>query len=56
LQHEFAPIFTENDLTNVEKYNVILRPCENEPVTPFSMSLEKDMSEVEARMNEKKPR
>jgi len=54
LQHEFAPIFTENDLTNVEKYNVYIKTIvKNEPVTPFSMSLEKDMSEVEARMNEK---
>jgi hypothetical protein len=54
LQHEFAPIFTENDLINIEKYHVYIRTIvKNEPVPPFSMSLEKDMSLVEARMNPK---
>ncbi len=54
LQHEFTPIFTENDLTNIEKYHVYIRTIvKNEPVPPFSMSLEKDMSLVEARMNPK---
>lgn len=54
LQHEFAPIFSENDLINIEKYHVYIRTIvKNEPVPPFSMSLEKDMSLVEARMNPK---
>jgi hypothetical protein len=54
LQHEFTPIFTENDLTNIEKYHVYIRTIvKNEPVPPFSMSLEKDMSLVDARMNPK---
>lgn len=54
LQHEFTPVFSENDLTNVEKYHVYIKTIvNNEPVPPFSMSLEKDMSEVEARMNDK---
>lgn len=52
LQHEYAPTFTENDLANIEKYHVYIKTIvKNEPVPPFSMSLEKDMSEVEARMN-----
>ncbi len=52
LQHEFAPTFTETDLANIEKYHVYIKTIvKNEPVPAFSMSLEKDMKEVEARMN-----
>jgi len=52
LEHEFAPVFTETDLTNIEKYHVYVKTIvKNEPVPPFSMSLEKDMAEVQARMN-----
>lgn len=52
LEHEFAPIFTETDLTNIEKYHVYVKTIvKNEPVPPFSMSLEKDMAQVQARMN-----
>ncbi len=52
LQHEYAPIFTETDLTNIEKYHVYIKTIvKNEPVPPFSMSLEKDMTEVMAKMN-----
>lgn len=54
LQHEFTPIFSETDLTNVEKYHVYIKTIvNNEPVPPFSMSLVKDMTEVQARMNPK---
>lgn len=54
LQHEFAPIFTENDLANIEKFHVYIKTIvKNEPVPAFSMSLMKDMSLVEARMNPK---
>ena len=54
LQHEFAPVFTENDLVNVEKYHVYVRTIvKNEPIPPFSMSLIKDMDEQKARMNPK---
>ena len=54
LQHEFAPIFNENDLANVEKYHVYIKTIvNNEPVPAFSMSLEKDMTMVNARMNVK---
>jgi hypothetical protein len=52
LQHEFAPVFVETDLANIEKYHVYIKTIvNNEPVPPFSMSLEKDMKEVEAKMN-----
>ena len=54
LQHEFAPIFNEIDLTNIEKYHVYMKTIvNNEPVPPFSMSLAKDMDKVKARMNPK---
>lgn len=54
LQHEFVPIFNENDLTNIEKYHVYVKTIvNNEPVAPFSMSLYKDMDAVKARMNPK---
>lgn len=54
LQHEFAPIFNEIDLTNIEKFHVYIKTIvKNEPVPPFSMSLLKDMSVIEAQMNPK---
>ncbi len=54
LQHEFAPTFNETDLTNVEKYHVYMKTIvNNEPMTPFSVSLEKDMDKIEAQMNPK---
>lgn len=54
LQHEFAPIFNDHDLANIEKFHVYIKTIVgNEPVPAFSMSLLKDMSEVEARMNPK---
>ncbi len=52
LQHEFSPTFNEHDLTNIEKYHVYIKTIvKNEPVPPFSMSLEKDMDAIKARMN-----
>lgn len=54
LQHEFTPVFNENDLTNIEKYHVYVKTIvKNEPVPPFSMSLLKDMDSIKARMNPK---
>ena len=52
LQHEFSPTFNEHDLTNIEKYHVYIKTIvNNEPVPPFSMSLEKDMTKINARKN-----
>ena len=52
LQHEFAPTFNETDLANIEKYNVYVKTIvNNEPVPAFSMSLMKDMTAQNARMN-----
>jgi len=54
LQHEFSPTFNDHDLTNIEKYHVYVKTIvKNEPVPPFSMSLEKDMDAQKARMNPK---
>ncbi|NCN87695.1 MAG: DUF87 domain-containing protein [Candidatus Pacebacteria bacterium] len=54
LQHEFSPVFNDNDLANVEKYHVYIKTIvDNEPVPAFSMSLMKDMDSVEARMSPK---
>jgi hypothetical protein len=54
LQHEFAPVFNDNDLANVEKFHVYIKTIVgNEPVPAFSMSLMKDMDSIEARMSPK---
>ena len=54
LQHEFAPVFNDNDLANVEKFHVYIKTIVgNEPVPAFSMSLMKDMDAIEARMSVK---
>jgi hypothetical protein len=54
LANEFTPIFNETDLANVEKFHVYIKTIvKNQPVPPFSMSLEKDMKEIEAKTNKK---
>ncbi len=54
LQHEFLPVFNENDLVNIEKYHVYIKTIvDNEPVPAFSMSLRKDMSKIESKMSPK---
>ena len=54
LQHEFVPVFNETDLSNIEKYHVYIKTIvNNEPVPPFSMSLEKDMDAQDACRNPK---
>jgi len=45
LAHEFQPTFTEADLINVDVYNAYVKTIvHNEPVTPFSMDLTRDMT------------
>jgi hypothetical protein len=52
LQHEFAPTFTETDLTNVERFHVFVKTIvNNEPMPPFSMDLTKDMEVEDKRRN-----
>ena len=44
LQHEFAPVFNEQDLVNIEAFHIYMKTqVKGEPVPPFSVSLKKDM-------------
>jgi hypothetical protein len=52
LQHEFQPLFSENDLINVEKFNAYMRTIVNtEPVPPFSIDTTKDISKEKELQN-----
>ena len=52
LQHEFQPIFNEQDLINVDKYNAYMRTLvSGEPVRPFSLDTTKDVAVEKAREN-----
>jgi hypothetical protein len=54
LQHEFQPIFSEQDLINVDKYNCYMRTIVNgEPVRPFSLDTTKDVEKEKALENER---
>jgi len=52
LQHEFQPVFTENDLINVDRFNAYVKTIVNgEPAPPFSMDLTRDMSKEQTLEN-----
>lgn len=54
LAREFVPVFTEDDLLNVERYHAYVKTIvHNEPVPPFSMDLTKDMKKQKELMNPK---
>src|SRR5690606_20477918 len=54
LSHEFSPVFSEDDLLNIERYHVYVKTIvRNEPVPPFSMSLYKDMKKQKETMNKR---
>ncbi|HKY73756.1 MAG TPA: type IV secretion system DNA-binding domain-containing protein [Patescibacteria group bacterium] len=54
LQHEFAPVFSEGDLTNIERFHVYIKTIvNNEPVPAFSMDLTRDVDKERAMMNPK---
>ena len=54
IQHEFTPTFSETDLTNVERFHAFVKTIvNNEPVSPFSMDMTKDM---DAEAKAKNPR
>ncbi len=45
LQHEFQPTFSEADLINVERFHAYVKTLvNNEPTTPFSMDLTRDLA------------
>jgi hypothetical protein len=52
LQSEFVPTFNENDLTNVDRFNVFIKTIvNNQPQPPFSMDLTRDMTAEEKLRN-----
>lgn len=54
LQHEFQPVFNENDLINVDRFNAYVRTIvQGEPVLPFSLDTTKDISKEKALQNER---
>lgn len=54
LQHEYAPIFAESDLTNIERFHVYVKTIvNNEPVPAFSMDLTRDITKEKAMENTK---
>jgi len=54
LQHEFQPLFNENDLINVDKYNAYMRTIVGgEPVAPFSLDTTKDISKEKELQNDR---
>ena len=54
LSHEFQPVFGEDDLLNIERFNVYLKTIvRNEPVPPFSVDLTKDLEAQRGTRNPK---
>ncbi len=54
LARQFDGVFNEQDLQNIDKYNLFVKTLvKNEPVPPFTMDITKDMKELEARRNVK---
>lgn len=54
LQHEFAPVFNEADLINIERFNAYVKTIvSNEPIPPFSVDMTRDI-EAEKRASNPK--
>jgi len=54
LQREFQPVFGEDDLLNIDRFNVYIKTIvKNEPVPAFSMDLTKDMEQMKKLENPK---
>ena len=54
LAREFQPVFDEDDLLNIERFNVYMKTIvNNEPVPPFSVDLTRDMVQVNASKNDR---
>lgn len=53
LQHEFSPVFSEQDLINIEAQTLYVKTqVSGEPIPPFSMSVYKDMAAWNAKKRE----
>lgn len=54
LTHEFTPTFGEDDLLNVERFHAYVKTIvNNEPVSPFSIDLTKDLAKIKAMESER---
>jgi hypothetical protein len=54
LVRQFDGVFNEQDLQNIDKYNLFVKTIvDNEPVPPFTMDIFKDMDALERRRNRK---
>jgi len=54
LAHEFQPVFNENDLINIDRFNAYMRTLVGgEPVLPFSLDTTKDITKEKAMRNER---
>jgi hypothetical protein len=52
LQHELTPVFSENDLVNIEaRHAYVKTQAFGEPIPPFSMDTSKDMTKWKAMLN-----
>jgi len=52
LQREFQPIFSEDDLLNIERFHTNVKTIDqNEPVPAFSMDVIKDMNQMKKTAN-----
>lgn len=52
LAHEYAPVFNEQDLLNVDRFNAYVKTLvKNAPMPPFSMDTTKDIKAEAARRN-----
>lgn len=52
LAREFTPVFSEDDLLNIERFHVYTKTTvNNEPVPPFSLDLTKDIKKEKAGEN-----
>ena len=54
MQKNYAPVFSSNDLLNLEAYNACIKLLVNNTQTvPFSLNTYLDMEKVKAEMNPK---
>jgi hypothetical protein len=54
LQHWFEPVFKEDDLINIERFNIYMKTIVNwEPTLPFSVDVSKDIAAMKRQANPK---
>ena len=54
LQHEYQPVFNEDDLLNIDRFHVYVKTIvENDPVPPFSMDTTKNIAKQKKEANPK---